>query len=313
MKALDLFSGGGGSSYGLWNAGFEIAGAVDMWETATANYKYNFPGTKVFTNKLENLSPTLLKRKIGNVDLIVSSPECTNHSCAKGSKPRCEDSKATALQLVRYAKAFQPRWLVLENVIHMRPWSRYDELLSELQKLGYHLREQILDSSDFGVPQSRRRLFITADLETEPNKVKIPRRKIRTVEDILDPDGKWNTTPLYKEGRAKDTLKRAERAFEQLGKKQPFLIVYYGSDSSGGWQTLDRPLRTITTVDRFGLVQPNGKDHTLRMLQVPELKKAMGFGSDYEMPFGTRRENIKLLGNAVCPPVMESIANTLLL
>jgi DNA (cytosine-5)-methyltransferase 1 len=311
MKALDLFCGGGGSSYGLWNAGVEIAGAVDMWETATDTYQHNFPDTKVFTDRLENISPTNLRRKIGNVDLIISSPECTNHTCAKGSKPRCETSKATALQLVRYAKAFEPRWLVLENVVHMRPWSRYGELLTELENLGYHLREQVLDASDFGVPQSRRRLFITADLEGVPNEILKPRRKKRTVDDILDPDGKWNTTPLNKEGRAPDTLKRAERAFKQLGKQKPFLVVYYGSDAAGGWQTLDRPLRTITTVDRFGLVQPNGKGHTLRMLQVPELKRAMGFGNDYEMPFGTRRDNVKLLGNAVCPPVMTEIVKSL--
>jgi len=311
MKALDLFCGGGGSSYGLWNAGVEIAGAVDMWETATATYKHNFPDTKVFTDRLENISPAALRRKIGHVDLIISSPECTNHTCAKGSKPRCETSKATALQLVRYAKAFEPRWLVLENVVHMRPWSRYGELLTELENLGYHLREQVLDASEFGVPQSRRRLFITADLEGEPNEIIKPRRKKRTVDDILDPDGKWNTTPLNKEGRAADTIKRAERAFKQLGKKEPFLVVYYGSDAAGGWQTLDRPLRTITTVDRFGLVQPNGKGHTLRMLQVPELKRAMGFGNDYEMPFGTRRDNVKLLGNAVCPPVMTEIIKSI--
>lgn len=312
MKALDLFCGGGGSSYGLWNAGIEIVGAVDMWDVATNTYKHNFPGTKVFTDKLENISPGSLKRKIGNVDLIISSPECTNHTCAKGNKPRCEDSKATALQLVRYAKTFKPRWLILENVVHMRPWSRYGELLTELENLGYNLREQVLDSSDFGVPQSRRRLFITADLDGEPNEIIKPRRKKRTVKDILDPDGKWDTTPLYKENRAENTLKRAERAFNKLGKRQPFLIVYYGSDAAGGWQTLDRPLRTITTVDRFGLVQPNGRGHTLRMLQVPELKKAMGFGNDYEMPFGTRRENVKLLGNAVCPPVMTEIIKNLL-
>ncbi len=313
MRALDLFSGGGGSSQGLIDAGFEIAGAVDLWEHATKTYSHNFPDTKVFTDRLENLSPLSLKRKLGQVDLITSSPECTNHTCAKGNKPRCESSKATALQLVRYAKAFKPRWLILENVVHMRPWARYGELLSELRALGYHLKEQVLDSSNFGVPQSRRRLFITADLEGDPHDIIVPRRKKRTVHDILDPEGKWKTTPLYKKNRATDTLKRAERAFKELGRENPFLVVYYGSDAVGGWQKLDRPLRTITTVDRFGLVQLDGSGHTLRMLQVPELKRAMGFEKKYEMPFGTRRDNVKLLGNAVCPPVIKSITNSLFL
>lgn len=312
MRALDLFCGGGGSSLGLRNSGVEIIGAVDMWKLATETYKHNFPETKVFTEKLENLSPSLLRRKLGKIDLIVSSPECTNHTCAKGNKPRDESSKETALQLIRYAKVFQPRWLILENVVHMRPWSRYGELLTELKKLGYHLREQVLDASDFGVPQSRRRLFIIGDLEDTPPEIIKPKRKKHTVQDVLDEDGKWPTTPLHRPNRAKDTLKRAERAFSTLGKKTPFLIVYYGSDAAGGWQSLDRPLRTITTIDRFGLVQPSGKKHTLRMLQVPELKRAMGFNKNYEMLFGTRRDNIKLLGNAVCPPVMQAITETLM-
>ena len=45
----------------------------------------------------------------------------------------------------------------------------------------------------------------------------------------------------------------------------------------------------------------------MRMLQVPELKRAMGFSGDFAFPVGTRRDRIRLLGNAVCPPVMEAV------
>jgi DNA (cytosine-5)-methyltransferase 1 len=49
------------------------------------------------------------------------------------------------------------------------------------------------------------------------------------------------------------------------------------------------------------------------MLQVPEIKAAMGFPDEYVMEHGTRREKIKLLGNAVCPPVMAAVVRTLTL
>ncbi len=96
--------------------------------------------------------------------------------------------------------------------------------------------------------------------------------------------------------------------------------MYYGSDRAGGWQPLDRPLRTMTTLDRFGLVQWIGGEPTLRMLQVPELKRAMGLqGLDDEngdnvkflLRNGTRRDQVKILGNGVCAPVMKAVVGAL--
>ena len=50
----------------------------------------------------------------------------------------------------------------------------------------------------------------------------------------------------------------------------------------------------------------------LRMLQPPELQRAMGFASRYKLPYGSRRDRIKLLGNAVCPPVMRAVVKSVL-
>jgi DNA (cytosine-5)-methyltransferase 1 len=119
-------------------------------------------------------------------------------------------------------------------------------------------------------------------------------------------------SPLRKKNRAKATLRRAERAIAAVGKGKPFLMVYYGSDGAGGWQRLDVPLRTLTTLDRFAYVKAGGKGQLMRMLQVPELKAAMGFPASYSLGYGTRRDRIKLLGNAVCPPVMAAVLRTLL-
>ena len=216
------------------------------------------------------------------------------------------------MQVLRFARAFQVRWLVMENVTHMRPWSRYLELKSRLRDLGYNLREEVFDAADFGVPQRRKRLFIIGDREKEPARIKLPRiRRRGTVRDILDSPGTWPTTPLNQNGRARATLERAERGFNALGEDASFLLVYYGSDGSGGWQPLDRPLRTITTVDRFALLEPSQDGPTMRMLQVPELKRAMGFANNYKLPVGSRRDKIRLLGNSVCPPVMRAVLRSL--
>lgn len=312
MKALDIFCGGGGSGAGAQAAGVEIVGAIDMCPVATDTYRDNFPKAHVITDRLEKIVLPEVRKRIGSIDLLMASPECTNHTCAKGAAPRSEESRATALYAVEYAKEFRPRWVVLENVIHMRPWSRYGELKHELEALGYQLAEQVLDASDYGVAQSRRRLFLVGDLLGPPGVVrrKRPGPK-KSVRSVLDKTGTWDTTPLYSDRRAKETLARAERAFEALGEDAPFLLVYYGSDGSGGWQRLTRPLRTITTVDRFALVEPAENGPRMRMLQVPELRRAMGFEDNYKLEVGSRRDRIRILGNGVCPPVMTEVVSAL--
>ena len=131
------------------------------------------------------------------------------------------------------------------------------------------------------------------------------------MQSILDVPGTWVTSRFLLPARAKATLERAARGMAALSERRSFLLVYYGTDGCGGWQPLDRPLRTITTVDRFALVEHDGQMWRMRMLQVPELKRAMGFTDDFRLPVGTRRDRIRLLGNGVCPPVMESVVRSL--
>jgi DNA (cytosine-5)-methyltransferase 1 len=213
--------------------------------------------------------------------------------------------------VLRFARELRPRWIVLENVIQMRSWSGYDPFIDELKGLGYLVRPQVLDAACFGVPQTRRRLFLLCDRERLPDRVTAPERRVRAGCEILDPEGVWRSTPLHNGRRTRATLERAQRAIRELGRGRPFLIVYYGSDGAGGWHSLDRPIRTLITLDRFGLVTWRGDVPMLRMLQVPELKRAMGFGESFRIELGTWRDRIRLLGNALCPPVMEAVVRSL--
>ena len=277
VRTLDIFCGAGGSSAGAKAVGAGIVAGIDACRIATGTYKANFPDAKVVTGRLEDVALPDLKRRIGPVDLLLASPECRNHTCARGAAPIDEPSRETALLTIKYARAFQPRWLVLENVVHMRPWSRYDELKNSLGQLGYKLAEHVLNASDFGVPQSRRRLFLMGDRDRKPE-FHVPEQDQDpvTAKSILDDPGTWRMSPLFSPRRAKATITKAKRAFAALEEGTSFLLVYYGNDGSGGWQPLDRPLRTITTVDRFAFVEHDGDMWRMRMLQVPELKPGDG-------------------------------------
>jgi DNA (cytosine-5)-methyltransferase 1 len=177
----------------------------------------------------------------------------------------------------------------------------------------HHVSIQTLDAADFGVPQTRRRLFVICDrLRPPPLPARRPGLRTPDAASILDAAGTWSARPLFSPRRAAATLERARRGIATLGEGVPFLIVYYGSDGAGGWQRLDRPLRTLTTLDRFGLVEWHSGEATLRMLQVPELRRAMGFPESFRLERGTRRDRIKLLGNAVCPPVRQAVVSGLI-
>jgi DNA (cytosine-5)-methyltransferase 1 len=312
IRTLDLFSGGGGSSYGARTAGAEIVCGVDAWSCATAAYAANFREAKAINLTLDDKSSPSTLGDIGSIDLLLASPECTSHTCARGNRPPDEESRRTANYVLSFAAELKPRWVVVENVIHIRGWQGYPPLLVALRDQGYQVQTEVLDASRFGVPQIRKRLFILADRERMPRRIPRKRGKPRSARRILDPDERWTSRPLRSEQRAQATIERAERAIATLGARQPFLIVYYGSDGAGGWQPLNRPLRTVTTLDRFGLVTWQDETPMLRMLQVSELTRAMGFGDDYVLDAVTqRRDRIKILGNGVPPPVMQAIVQTL--
>ncbi len=310
IRTIDLFCGAGGSSYGARKAGAEIVAGFDIWNVATKAYEKNFPSAHVYNEDLRKLNPERIKKEVGEIDLILASPECTNHSLAKGAKERCEESKMTAFQVTRYAKVFNPDWIVIENVVEMASWSEHPKLLEELWSLNYFVKELKLNSADFSVAQARRRLFLLCSKSKEAKIPAIKQEAYVPVSSIIDWSDKYKFSPLYLKGRAKNTLVRAENAINVLGPKEPFILVYYGTGD--GWQAVDRPLRTITTLDRFALVVPTREGHMMRMLQPEELKLAMGFSQDYSLDLNvTRREKIKLMGNGVCPPVMSAIVESL--
>ncbi len=288
-----------------------MVAAIDMWDLAEKTYRDNFPNARFYRGRCETLTPAIIKKQIGTIDILIASPECTSHTCAKGASPRSEKSRGTAFEVVRYAEVLMPRWIVVENVVHMRSWRRFQTWLRAIAELGYNTRTQVLNAADLGVPQTRRRLIVTADLEQIPPAVKPSSLPRIPIAQLIDSTSGFRYTPLRQKGRAKPTLTRARRAIRAIGDREPFLIVYYGSDGAGGWQRVDRPLRTITTVDRFGYVRPSDNGHELRMLQVPELKRAMGFPDEHVFSHGTRRDKIKLIGNAVCPPVMKKVIEVL--
>ena len=309
LTFVDLFCGGGFGGRGAVAGGGKPLLAVDSWSLATDTYKENFPEAKVICSPIEDLDPQVLAENY-SPDILLTSPECTAHSIARGSKPGAEKSRETAIGILPWLDAMSPRWLIVENVNRMKKWNRHNELVESIEGAGYTVSDLYLNAADFGTPQARKRMFLVCDRQgsevTKKDLIAIHNRRYKTAKKILAKEGTYISNPLHKPGRAQATIDRAERAIASLGKNIPFLIVYYGSDYAGGWQSLDVPLRTVTTIDRFGLVTWRNGTPYLRMLQPDELLRAMG-ANGHKLNQGSRREKVKLCGNGVCSPVLEII------
>jgi DNA (cytosine-5)-methyltransferase 1 len=306
-----LFCGGGLGARGAVSAGLRPILAVDIWQLACDTYRANFPDAVVLSKPIEEIDPLAFLAP-GEVDLLLASPECTNHSVAKGSAVRDERSKETALHTLDWIEALKPRWLIIENVKEMKSWHRYAEFKTRLGELGYMVNEEIINAAEFGAPQSRVRLFLIGGRGRTPPRILRPLGvQPRTVREILSPDGTWPLRPLFSAGRAVSTETRARNAIAELGKGAEFLLVYYGSGGERSWQRLDQPLRTITTLDRFAYVGKRNGRYMMRMLQPPELARAMSLPDQHVFPFGTRRQKIMLCGNGICATVIERIVNVL--
>lgn len=307
---VDLFCGAGfGARGAVQGGGIPLLG-LDAWDLATQTYKANFPNADIMTDRIENVSPSKLGAKY-RPDVLLTSPECTSHSIARGAKPGLEKSRETAIGIVPWVKAMQPRWVIVENVNRMKKWDRHDELVQSIEGQGYTVSDLFLNSADFGSAQARKRMFLVCDRQgtvvSREDLLGLNTAKRKTARDVIKWEGNYAVTLLRKPGRAKATLERAERAIAALGTGVPFLIVYYGSDYAGGWQTLEAPLRTVTTVDRFALVTWKEETPYMRMLQPDELLLAMGGTSEHVLPHGSRREKVKLCGNGVCSDVMTAV------
>src|SRR5690554_436236 len=264
---VDLFCGGGFGARGAVSAGARPILAVDAWDIATATYKSNFPTAEVLCSPIEQINPQDFADKY-RPDVLLTSPECTSHSIARGAKPGCEQSKETAIGIIPWIEAMEPRWLIVENVNRMKKWGRHGELVNTIASYGYTVNDLYLNAADFGVPQSRKRMFLVCDREgsviSREDLISLHTKSTKSARSIIDWTGKYKSRPLYTANRAKATLDRAERAINELGRRKDFIIVYYGSDYAGGWQSLDAPLRTVTTLDRFGLVTWKGDEPYLR-------------------------------------------------
>ena len=195
FTCIDSFCGAGGLGLGLQRAGFNILLSFDInnlcIETINKNKKY-FDHPAIVADITDMLNGKLLKEcnlNRGELFLLAGGPPCQGFSIQR----RGSDIDSRNELVLKYGKLINeiyPKYFVMENVTGIagkRGKTILQQLIEDVEQIGYHVFVKLLDAQDFGVPQRRKRYIVVGERKDIGNRYifPTPTRIHRTVRDII--------------------------------------------------------------------------------------------------------------------------------
>lgn len=327
--AIDLFSGCGGMSTGLLDAGIAVKAGFDFEARCITAYDYNhlYRGAAGIEADLSALSgdEVLERANLEHVDLIAGGPPCQSFSIV-GKRRGLTDPRGHLLfDFVRLVGEIRPTAFIVENVPNLARADGgriFSDLLVEFEDHGYGVTHAELYAPDYGVPQMRKRIFVIGVFQAAPPPFPPPpthcageptlfdsdlpiapnsRDAIGDLPDVWDPQAE--EIPNHE-----PTLHSPKmiKAFEALEPGQ--------RDRKSFHDRLD-PLRPSFTLragnGNFSPLRPVHYDYP-RVVSVRESARIQGFDDSFIWPDTIPRlQQYRQVGNAVPPPMAREVANIL--
>ena len=320
---LSLFSGSGGLDLGFKNAGFDPVLAIDINRAAIATYKHNHPDSKVVSMDLATVDPAeILELWVdcaGSVEPvgIVGGPPCQAFSSSNVHQAEDDPRRQLLNNYAKIVEAFTTHYgihfFALENVpglLNKKHRVIFENFKEASEAAGFEVSEAILDAGTFGVPQHRKRLVVVGI-----NRERYPDITL----DIME--GKYQFPPSIQE-----ILKGLPSPAFCAKNLQPEDIPHHpnhvamvprsvkftdGSLSPGNCNGLsfkvliwDAPSYTVA----YGHNEVHVHPDCARRLSIYEAMRLQGFPHSYQLS-GTFTEQVRLVSDAVPPPLAEGIAN----
>jgi DNA (cytosine-5)-methyltransferase 1 len=348
IAAISLFAGAGGDTLGLERAGAQVVAFSEMNKAAVATHLANFPasvhlkGSGAKGADITQIPGGVFEPYAGKTDIVFAGFPCQGVS--KAGKKKADDPRNQMyLQFVRVVRATRPRFIIGENVpglLSMKSPKGEDALLLDdiraaFGEIGYELTHKVLEATDYGVPQKRKRLLIIGWRREEPLDVASfwaavaawgaaqPLRKLR---EFVAPslEGAY----LLKEDEVPDDFDgvalEVGAGAAVSGTPHPFVALKAGqkllscskraSPVHSEVIDVDRPSKTIIcTYDhqpRLLVGLRRGTERWVRALLPDELKQIQGFPASFELT-GNQKERVVQVGNAVPPALVEAVARQL--
>ena len=342
---IDLFAGVGGLSLGFEMAGFNVLLANEYDQSIASAYELNHPNTKMIVGDITSLNlEEVFGKYSGKVDVIIGGPPCQGFS-QKGQRKTIHDERNFLFKYyVKVVGLVRPRYFVMENVPNLLT-SEGGYFKQEIEKLfndmGYSLSMGVLNASDYGVPQNRRRAVIIGKRngiaphlpDANPNGV--------TIWDAISDlaflgSGEGNEVQEYPIPPQSDyerelrhgatqlvnhvATKHSDLALERLRMIPPnagreVLPQEHLTKSiySGTWTRMRKDEISVTITTRFDTPSSGKFTHPYlhRAITVREAARIQSFPDTFIFT-GNKSSQMKQVGNAVPPLLAKAVAGAIM-
>ena len=328
LNYIDIFAGCGGLSLGLCNAGFKGVFAIEKNQDAFSTLKSNLitnnnhfdwpqwlPITEHDINEFIEIYDQQLKALAGKVTLVAGGPPCQGFSMA-GKRNVNDQRNKLVKSYIRFIKIIQPEAIVFENVHGFtvdfqkkngknKKYSDY--VINALRREGYHTAYRIIDMSDFGIPQSRKRFILVAMKNHNP---KIVFQKLDESINIFLKEKGIPKSPTVKD--AIDDLKKSAGTIDSPDSKG-FMAGTYGKISSQYQRFLRKGEETDQTsaVDSHRFVNHSSRVVKLHQDLLEQKTKGKRITPSDGIVEGLKRRGVTVLDENKPAPTLTSIPDEL--
>ena len=304
---VDLFSGAGGISLGVTQAGFTKLLSIEIDRDASETIRRNFPDSTHIEGRIEDVSEQQILEAVGNrtVHLVIGGPPCQGFSVA-GFRRRDDPRNILFREFVRTVRLLEPWFVVLENVpgiLTMGNGLVERAVRDAFEEAGYpDMSVRILESATFGVPQLRARAIFVANRFGVPNPYPteiLKREAYRSIESaILDLEGLPPDPAINHEW-----TRHSRQMEERLARVPPGGSLYESFRDAWKRQHLGVPSMTIK--ENHGGVHIHPRLN--RVLSAREMARLQTFPDDFLFA-GTMKRAMWQIGNALPPLLAKHVA-----
>ena len=351
--AISLFSGMGGDSLGIKNAGLNLVAYSEIESKFRETHDLNFNNCNLLGNgNISQTSDANLMEYKDNIDLIFAGFPCQGFSQA-GKKLPNDPRNTLFREFLRSTKLIRPKYIIGENVKGLLSRKTdngelfIDIIQKEFENIGFTIYKKVMKCNLYGIPQNRHRLIIVGirnDLNQQfvfpieqPNNTDLKNIINFSMEGAIkvnETDFEMSSIPdecIIKnmdndEIEKDDKINKPHPNLKLLLKTKNFLYkekiypsrIHFGKRIPVGGEIIDtrKPLNTIICTyarqPRFFVPQQNKNGYYLRCLLPDELKQIQGFPRDYKIA-GNKSQQIVQIGNAVPPPLIKLIIESLII